>query len=232
MYIRKLRVMPSEASMTGEIKLFSLLNEFQDTAELAVEGIEGKSTELYARGYSWVVTHYELMIRGKLPLIGEEYEVLTYHDPNHSYNTLRNFHVRYDGKEIVQAKTSWILADVRTGRPVKPLSRLPEISGGDCQRIEEVFADIPKFDDPEITEYMTVKYHDTDYNGHVNHAIYFRWISDIMGVVPEYMCGMFRSGAKLGEELKLERSGVLFRVKSVNTMRLCAEFMIGERNGK
>ncbi len=226
MFVRKLRVMPSDASQTGEIKPYNLLNYFQDTAELAVEGIEGKSTELYARGYSWVVTRYEIEITGKLPAISEEFEVVTYHDPNHSYNTLRNFHVKYDGQEVVTAKTSWILADVRTGRPVKPLAHIPEIIGGDCEHIEDNFADIPSFDEPEKTEHMTVKYHDTDYNGHVNHAIYFRWIWDMIGRVPRRTCGLFRSGAKLGELITLENAGELYRVKRENNSRPCAEFIV------
>ena len=227
MYKRRVRVMPSGASMTGELKLFNLLNEFQDTAELAVEGIEGKSTELYERGYSWVVTRYDVRINGELPMIGDEYEILTYHDPNHSYNTLRNFHARIGGREIVQAKTSWILADVRSGRPVKPLTHLPEIAGGDCENIEEGFTEIPKFDEADETELLTVKYHDTDYNGHVNHAVYFRWVIDILGKVPSYMSAVFRSGAKLGEAVRIERSGGIFRVMRGDKERPCAEFMTG-----
>ena len=228
MYIRKVRVMPSDASITGEIKPYNLLNMLQDTAELAVEGIEGKSTELYARGYSWVVTRYEMNICGKLPKICEEFEVVTYHDPHHSYNTLRNFHVRHGGQEVVTAKTSWILADVRTGRPVKPLAHIPGIDTGDCEPIADDFADMPKFDAADEAETFTVKYHDTDYNGHVNHAIYFRWIYDMLGIIPRKTAASFRSGAKLGEVITIERSGNNFRVMRENNPRPCAEITVSE----
>ncbi len=226
MYLRKIRVMPSESSMTGEIKPYNLLNIFQDTAELAVEGIEGKSPELYAKGYSWVVTRYEMEIHSNLPKISEEFEVYTYHDPNHSYNTLRNFHVKMNGKEIITAKTSWILADVKTGRPVKPLSHIPGIDTGDCEPIADDFTEIPKFDAADEAENLTVKYHDTDYNGHVNHAIYFRWIYDMLGNIPSKICASFRSGAKLGESITIERSGNNFRVIREGNSRPCAEFTV------
>ena len=58
MFTRSVRVMPSDVSCDGRIKLRSLLNYFQDTAGLAVEDIEGTSTELYSRGYAWVLMKY------------------------------------------------------------------------------------------------------------------------------------------------------------------------------
>ena len=50
MYTRELMVLPSDASCQGTIKLRSLLDYFQDTAELAVNDIEGSATELAAKG--------------------------------------------------------------------------------------------------------------------------------------------------------------------------------------
>ena len=225
MYTRTLRVMPSDASMTGELKIFNLLNYLQDTAELAVEGIEGKSTELYAKGFAWVVTKYEIFIKGDLPKICDEFSVSTYHDPNHSYNTLRMFHVSFKGNEIVTAKTSWILADVNSGRPVKAIAHIPGIETGDCQNIDDGFTDIPDVTEPDISESFTVKYHDTDYNGHVNHAVYFRWVYDIFGKA-RHICGAFRSGAKFGETVTLQGRNGAFHVLREGISRPCAKFFL------
>ena len=225
MFTRKLRVMPSDASLTGHIKLYNLLNYLQDTAELAVEGIEGKSTELYERGYSWVVTRYEILFNGDLPKICDEFTVSTYHDPNHSYNTLRNFHVKFGGREVVTAKTSWILADVRTGRPVKPLAHIPAITSGDCSAIDDVFSEIPEIDTLSSEEHIRVKYHDTDYNGHVNHAVYFRWVYDILNKPVKKISASFRSGAKLGENITVKHNGGVFSIYRENNLRPCAKFL-------
>ncbi|MBQ7214413.1 MAG: hypothetical protein IJS39_00315, partial [Synergistaceae bacterium] len=79
MYTRQLQVLPSDSSSLGTIKLRSLLDYFQDTAGLAVEDIEGTTTELIARGYAWVLTRYEIEFIGKLPAIDEKFTISTFH---------------------------------------------------------------------------------------------------------------------------------------------------------
>ena len=228
MYTRELRVLPSDADLTGRIKLFNVLNTFQDTAELAVEKIEGTSTELYERGFAWILARYEINFHGELPAITQKFTVSTYHDPFHGYNTLRNFELSAGDNLIVSAKTSWLLVDVRSGRPVKPLAHLPEISGGDKAEISPDFTNIPHISNAEREEYITVHKHDTDYNGHVNHAIYFRWLSDYSGKKFRRICASFRSGAKLGERIRLCFEGDLCAVMRENNPRPCAEFMTEE----
>ena len=125
MYTRAVRVMPSDVSCKGRIKLRSLLNYFQDTAGMAVEDIEGTATELYARGFAWVMMKYEIDFCGELPALDDAFKIETFHDPNHGYNTLRMFQVYSGGEKIVSAKTSWLLVDVRTGRPVNTRHNIP-----------------------------------------------------------------------------------------------------------
>lgn len=155
MYTREVRVMVSDVGSNGRIKLRSLLNYFQDTAALAVEDIEGTTTELLSRGYAWVLMKYEIDFAGRLPLLDETFTIGTYHDPNHGYNTLRMFQV-YAGtglsgsgssgsgssssglssqEIIVSAKTSWLLLDVKAGRPVKPLAHIPGIDTRDNEAL-------------------------------------------------------------------------------------------------
>lgn len=225
MFTRELRVMPSDADFTGRIKLFNVLNYFQDTAELAVEKIEGSSVELYERGFAWVISRYEINFHDVLPSITQNFSVSTYHDPNHGYNTLRCFELSAGGKIIVSAKTAWLLVDVKAGRPVKPLANLPEISGGDRGEISPDFSGTPHVVNVEREERFNVHSHDTDYNGHVNHAVYFRWLSDFTGKNFRRICASFRSGAKLGEEVRLCFEGNLCAVMRGNNTRPCAEFM-------
>ena len=212
MYTRQLQVLPSDASSLGSIKLRSLLDYFQDTAGLAVEDIEGTTTELIARGYAWVLTRYEIEFIGNLPAIDEKFTVSTFHDPNHGYNTLRVFQVNsIDNRPLVWAKTSWLLLDLAAGRPVKPIAHLPEITGKDSQAIAPEFHDIPDFDDidTELETSRTVAFHDMDYNSHVNNAAYFEWVYDSTPVdftvyEPKSIFASFRSGAKFGERVTLK----------------------------
>ena len=66
MYTREISVQPSDVSCFGTIKLKSLLDYFQDTAGIAVEDIEGTTSELIAKGYAWVLTRYEIEFLGKM----------------------------------------------------------------------------------------------------------------------------------------------------------------------
>lgn len=223
------RVRPSEVSRDGRLKLRSLLNYFQDTAEVAVEDIEGTTIELLNRGYAWVLSRYEIEFFGELPFLDEEFEILTYHDPSHGYNTLRMFHLtNQNGKEIVRAKSSWLLLDVKTGRAVKAVSHLPEITSGDTREISPEFVDIPEISEVQSTKKIEVKWHDLDYNGHVNNATYFEWIYDELepGSRLRKICASFRSGAKLGEVVTLENQEGLFSIRRDGVKKASANFCV------
>ena len=212
MYIRELTVQPSDASCFGQIKLHSLLNYLQDTANLAVASLEGTSSQLLARGYAWVLTRYEVELTGALPMLDDPFVVKTYHDLSHGYSTLRVFEVdSADGTPLVWAKTSWLLLDLAAGRPVRPAVHIPELAQRDTASIDPDFRDIPDF--PAGVEAASVpcpiRFHDLDSNGHVNNAVYFEWVFeatplDLMAYNVRSISASFRSGARWGERLRIQ----------------------------
>ena len=210
MYTRELMVLPSDASCQGTIKLRSLLDYFQDTAELAVNDIEGTAVELAAKGYAWVLTKYEIDFTGKLPVLDEKFFIHTFHDPSHGYNTLRVFQVEsQNGAPIVYAKTSWLLLDLAAGRPVKAIAHIPGISERDTESINPEFRDIPDDENVILEAVRTVKFHELDYNSHVNNAVYFEWMFDETPVdflthELKSISASFRSGAKFNEKVTIQ----------------------------
>lgn len=232
MFERELIARPSDVSMNGRMKLHALLDYFQDTAGIAVEGLEGTATELYARGYAWVLTRYEIYIDGGMPYFDDAFRIVTFHDPNHGYNTLREFHVFSGDTEIIRAKSSWFLVDVNTGRPVKPYAHIPEIASRDNEPIADDFHAIPQPDAITHTAELTVKYHDMDYNAHMNNAVYFEKVYDNLPTMGKLrsIYASFRSGAKLGERIMLEygHAGdmITCRVNREGVMKPCAEFAL------
>ena len=237
MFTRNVTVMPSDAGVNGRIKLRSLLNYFQDTAGLAVVDVEGTTTELLARGYAWVLMKYEMEFVRLPPMLDESMEICTFHDPNHGYNTLRVFKVYSRGELVVSAKTSWLLIDVNSGRPVKPLAHIPGIENiGEDERISADFREIPDSMDITRTVEIPVMFHDLDYNGHVNNAVYFEWVHDsspvdLMTHSLRTVCASFRSGAKLGERVTLSfgeflpGGAVVCNIKRPNVSRNSASFL-------
>ena len=239
-FTRKVAVMPSDVGVDGRIKLRSLLNYFQDTAGLAVVDVEGTTTELLARGYAWVLMKYEMELAGELPMLDTSMDINTFHDPNHGYNTLRVFKAYSGGKLIVSAKTSWLLIDVNSRRPVKPLAHIPGIEDiSPDERISPDFREIPEYGNNLASVEIPVMFHDLDYNGHVNNAVYFEWVHDYSPVdllthSPLFsirtVCASFRSGARLGERVTLsfgEIGGATFicNIKRPNVSRNSASFL-------
>ena len=210
MYTRELMVLPSDASCQGTIKLRSLLDYFQDTAELAVTDVEGTAVELAAKGYAWVLTKYEIDFTGKLPVLDEKFFIHTFHDPSHGYNTLRVFQVEsQNGTPLVYAKTSWLLLDLAAGRPVKAIAHIPGIAERDTQSINPEFRDIPDDENVILEAVRTVKFHELDYNSHVNNAVYFEWVFDETPVdfithELKSVSASFRSGAKFNEKVTIQ----------------------------
>ena len=235
MYTRNVTVMPSDVGSNGKIKLRSLLNYFQDTAGLAVVDVEGTTTELIARGYAWVLMKYEIEFLGELPELDERMDIETFHDPNHGYNTLRVFKVISHGELIVSAKTSWLLMDVKSGRPVKPPAHIPGLEKiEDDERISPDFREIPDITDITHRAEIPVMFHDLDYNGHVNHAVYFEWVHDYSPVDTaanslRTVCASFRSGARFGEKVTLNfgetEGGFVCNVKRPGIDRPSAKFL-------
>ena len=215
MYTREVKVMPSDAAVNGQIKLRNFLDYLQDTASLAVEDIEGSTTQLLARGYAWILTRYEIEFTGHtLPSLDEKFNINTFHDPNHGYGTLRVFQVnKLNGELIAWAKTSWLLLDLAAGRPVKAIEHIPGINSRDAQDINPEFRDIPKLNEANIIEApFEIRFHDLDVNGHANNAAYFEWIFEASKNIPDFdlmkyslksAAANFRSGVKWGDELNI-----------------------------
>ena len=210
MYEREMTVLPSDASCRGRMKLRALMDHLQDTASLAVEGLEGGTMQLMARGYAWILTRYEVEILGALPSLDERYVVRTYHDPAHGYGMLRAFDVAgADDRPVAWAKTSWLLLDLAAGRPVKPVVHIPQVLERDVGEIDPAFRDIPTAEGPVLERPCPVRFHDLDANAHVNNAAYFEWMFeatplDLMSWEPREISASFRKGARWGDELRLE----------------------------
>ncbi|MBQ3448277.1 MAG: hypothetical protein IJG34_00030 [Synergistaceae bacterium] len=238
MYTRELTVLPSDASCQGSIKLRSLLDYFQDTAELAVMDIEGSATELAAKGYAWVLTKYEIDFTGRLPVIDEKFFIHTFHDPSHGYNTLRVFQVEsQNGTPVVYAKTSWLLLDLAAGRPVKAIAHIPGISERDTESINPEFKEIAESENVIQETERHVKFHELDYNSHVNNAVYFEWIFDETPVdfithELKSVYASFRSGAKFNEKVMIsisksesQENTFMYKIMRENVKKPGANFM-------
>ena len=220
MYSKKLTVMPSETACTNEIKVRSLLNHFQDTASLSATGFEGSPGELARRGYTWILLRYQLEVNKRLPTMDESLVIETRYTMNDGLRVLRDFRVfaqACEAEALVSAKTSWVLTDLATERPVRASQHLSKLfcDLADGIHIDPEFTAVPRLsgstlkDVPLLREVdLPVRFHDLDANGHVNNAVYFEWMYeatplDLMGWGIRAVSAEFRAGTKFNETVRV-----------------------------
>ncbi|GMS54347.1 acyl-[acyl-carrier-protein] thioesterase [Enterococcus raffinosus] len=131
-------------------------------------------------GITWVITQTEVTIN-RLPQVGEQIRIVTGPTEFNRYFCYRSYWV-YDSEdtELLQIDMSFVLMDIENRKmssvdaelmapyespQVKKIRRWP--------KIEKVEADQKQL--------YHVRYYDLDSNHHVNNAMYFNWLIDVLG---------------------------------------------------
>lgn len=149
-------------------------------ANHAIKGKLGYN-DLAKNDKAWVMNRQKIRIF-RQPEYTETIRIETWiHETTQVYS-IRDFHV-YDekGSLIALARTSWMLMDLQTRRPVaipdQYLSHIPRIPD---RLNEDITLDkIPMITEKNVNETAyTVVYSDLDMNHHVNNVSYLRWVLD------------------------------------------------------
>lgn len=131
-------------------------------------------------GVTWVITQTEVQIT-RLPQVGERIEIVTEPTEFNRYFCYRSYWV-YDtkGAELVKFNMSFVLMDTENRKmrsvdaqlmapfespQIKKIHRWPKI-----EKVEQ-----------EQKQLYHVRYYDLDSNHHVNNAMYFNWLIDVLG---------------------------------------------------
>ena len=165
----------SETDPDRTLTLASLINYFQDCSTFQSESIGRGFDFLEPLHRVWMLSSWQVLIN-RLPKLGEPVLIGTWAN---DFSTLfggRNFILQDEhGETLAVANSIWILADTKTGRPVK---------------ITEDFAEGYETDEPYPMEYaprkipvpkefteeapFAINQSHLDYNQHVNNGQYIR----------------------------------------------------------
>ncbi|WP_022668795.1 acyl-[acyl-carrier-protein] thioesterase [Desulfospira joergensenii] len=179
-HVREIELPYSAISATGQIKIDSLLNLFQDAASTHSRELGISGFDLAPKGLKWVVSRYQIRIIQGLPL-SDPFLLKTWRRPWKNLYELRYFSV-FDltGKELVSALGIWILLKAKTSKPVRLTPHLPA-------ELMSVPADTPDLwendHDLDTYDYQTrfkIRYHDLDLNQHVNNSVYVKWAMEAL----------------------------------------------------
>ena len=169
-----------DGDFTGAMKIPALLAVVIKVSEEQTE-LLGRDAAYVARfGLGWVITNYEIEIH-RLPKVGEKVAITTQAMSYNKYFCYRNFWVHdEEGNECVFVKSTFVLMDQKNR---KISSVLPEIIAPfDSEKITKIYRHekIEKVTEGNFLPYR-VRFFDIDGNQHVNNAIYFNWLLDVLG---------------------------------------------------
>lgn len=169
-----------DGDITRKMTISSMLAVVIKTSEEQSDALDRGSDFVASFGLGWVITNYEIHIT-RLPKVGEKLAVTTQAIAYNKYFCYRNFWIHDEqGNECVLIKSTFVLMDKENR---KMSSVLPEIiEPYESEKIKKIYRGekIEKVEAGEFLPYR-VRYFDIDGNQHVNNAIYFNWLLDVLG---------------------------------------------------
>jgi medium-chain acyl-[acyl-carrier-protein] hydrolase len=131
-------------------------------------------------GLTWIITSYHITIN-RLPRVGEQIIVSTQAREYNKYFCYRYFWLHdQQGNELVKIESVFALMDLETRKVSKVPDEIVEPFGSEkIKRIKRY----PKIESPKTGQFLPyrVRFYDIDSNQHVNNAIYFNWLLDVLG---------------------------------------------------
>ena len=198
-----------------QIKPDTILQFLQETAGIHANSLKIGVADLLKNDMTWVLRRYRINIRrfpGKCDL-----NIRTWYEPQRNLFSIRVFEIRSSsGDVIADAWSSWIIVDLKRGRPNRLDHVLPEeyfaMSEPTGNPVTEEIA--PIGDDIDYESVIRVRRRELDMNGHANHTAYFDWALEN---IPEEAIAEF-SSMKLDAEYI---SSVKRELATVRTKKTC-----------
>jgi len=208
-YSTTFRVGHSEMGPHGRMKIVSVANRFQDAAGEHADELGLGVRKLLAHGYTWVLHRYRLTFH-RIPACGDSLRIRTWYRPERNLYSLRNFVMESEkGETLVFAESSWIVVNLKRGRPVRLDSVMPpsyetNMSPGLTVELPE----IPKLEEHDREVPFLVRLHDLDVNRHVNNARYIEWAVETVppeileNMAPAVVDALFKNSAGYGDRIR------------------------------
>lgn len=187
-----------DVDIFGHCRPSAVLGILQEAAASASVALEISRDEVIAKYHVfWMLVR--VWYRLERPLLWDERVLVrTWHRGGRGAAMYRDFDLFVDGKQVGEAVTTWVLADVDTHK-LAPLSLVKEFEGSDggalCKTVKFHRVRMPETLAPG--EERPMRYSDADVNGHVNNIKYADFLCDALGLA-ETGRGRFVSGLQLG----------------------------------
>lgn len=177
---RNIVLSESDFDDSGNIKASSLMQHFQDIAQLHATSVNLGFEDLMKDCRIWVMTKLKFKVYRKMPA-GSQYEFSTYPRGKKSVTWFRDYYV-YDreGNLFAAAISNWCIINFNTRR----IERANVDFNGEFIDHPAIEGGIEKIRIPEDIEYVGTHHvteEDLDENAHVNNCRYADMIGEITG---------------------------------------------------
>lgn len=215
-----------DTTADGRISPIMPLSYFQEAAQRHLKNLNIGLDFAFEKDLAWILVKYEIDFFS-YPKGGEKITVETEATGYNRFEAFRRFSIfSENGEEIISGKSVWMLANIKTGRPIR-VSGVKELEILDC--LEGNVYKIPrliKVDDFDIEKRFDVRYLDIDINQHVNNTKYVAWGIETLplGLIKEEeiekIIIIYKKQAFYGEEVIAKSKEIephLWRIDITNT---------------
>lgn len=222
------------------LRLKPLLNYMQEAAALHSDRAGYANPQLLNIGRAWVLHRMVIQIH-RLPALGDELRVVTWHRGGRGVRSYRDFEIYAAGEKVVSAGSLWLFIDTVKKKILKVPGDVSEKY--EMEEEEALAVDIDKWRpnfsfEPANAVSIPVRPSDYDPLGHVNNAVYFDYVEILMERLlhrPEKKGMLFMQYSNeiqqeievLWGELKSKKGGFIFRLVSTGGTHAVGEFVWG-----
>ena len=166
--------------VNGHLTLPAMLGMVIKTSEAQSDALDRGKEFVANFGLTWVITNYEMTIK-RLPEVGEQITITTEAISYNKYFCYRNFWIHdASGAECVLIESTFVLMDLVNRKMSSVLEEI--IAPYESKKIKKIHRGekILPVAAGTFLPYR-VRYYDIDSNQHVNNAMYFNWLIDVLG---------------------------------------------------
>ena len=170
------RVRAYEVDVSGRASVATVCNWLQETAGNHVTALGWAVDDLAPKGLTWVLSRLHLRLH-RLPGWHDDVRIVTWHAGVLRLYGVREFRLTdAQGRELGTATSAWLLIDLESRRPTRPLEALPALDHRAAARIlVDPFDKIPGPASPERETTLVVRLADLDMNRHANNVSVIAW---------------------------------------------------------
>lgn len=170
-------------NFTGDVRLSALVDMMLLTSEKQLHEADADSSEMVKNnGLGWVVVQYHMDVT-TMPKLGQKIKITTQATSYNKYFFYRDFWIDDEnGKRMVEAKSAFVLIDIKERKIVGAADRLDDKFGAVETTKLDRFPRVRVPEDFDFEQAQHIGYYNIDVNKHVNNSYYFDWMVDTLDI--------------------------------------------------